>query len=95
MHEPTRIHRCDETTPSRPIGQGERVDLARRGLTSRRLRGAPIEVRCDRGSLWVTLDGELDDIILEAGQCTVLAGRGLLLIEALEPATAVLTADAA
>jgi hypothetical protein len=52
-------------------------------------------VRCDRGSLWVTLDGELDDVVLSAGQCAVFAGRGLVLIEALEPATAVLTARAA
>lgn len=71
------------------------MELARRSLTSRRLRGGAIQVRCDRGSLWVTLDGELEDVVIEAGTCAVFAGRGLVLIEALEAATAVLTEEAA
>ncbi|NUO49147.1 MAG: DUF2917 domain-containing protein [Polyangiaceae bacterium] len=95
MRETPRIRSCNPTAVSRPTQQGERVELARRSLTSRRLDGAAIQVRCDRGSLWVTLDGELDDVVLSAGQCAVFAGRGLVLIEALETATAVLTADAA
>lgn len=95
MRQSPRIRSCDDVSASRPAHGGELVELPRRSLTSRRLDGSAIQVRCDRGSLWVTLDGDPEDLVIEAGQCAVLMGRGLVLIEALEAATVVLTAEAA
>ena len=69
---------------------GRRIDLARRAVTSEVLRGEGLSICCDRGSLWVTVEGFADDVILEAGDCVVLSGRGKVVVEALKSATAVL-----
>lgn len=37
-------------------------------------------LRAERGSLWVTVDGQLDDIELDAGQSRVFDGRAMVLI---------------
>ena len=38
------------------------------GHTVQRL-AAPVRVRTDSGLLWITVDGEAEDILLEPGQC--------------------------
>jgi hypothetical protein len=39
-------------------------------------------VRCLAGSLWITQDGDTDDVVLKAGECFVLDRRGLALVSA-------------
>ena len=47
-------------------------------------------VRCLAGSLWITQDGDTDDVVVNAGQCFVLDRRGLALVSApAAPATLV------
>lgn len=50
-------------------------------------RAGAVRIRCLAGSLWLTLDDDLRDIILQPGDCFTAgeARRGLLY--ALEPAT--------
>ncbi|NUP09427.1 MAG: DUF2917 domain-containing protein [Polyangiaceae bacterium] len=60
--------------------------LASHALASEELRGRTLEVRCDAGLLWVTVEGAPDDVLLRAGECVMLSGRGLVVIEALERA---------
>ena len=50
--------------------------------------GQGLAVRCLAGSLWITQDGDTDDVVLEAGECFVLDRRGLALVSApVAPAT--------
>lgn len=52
--------------------------------------GQGLVVRCLCGSLWVTQDGDTDDVVLKAGECFVLDRRGLALVSApVGPATVV------
>ena len=52
--------------------------------------GQGLAVRCLSGSLWITQDGDSDDVVLTAGQCFVLDRRGLALVSApVGPATLV------
>ena len=44
--------------------------------------GEGLAVRCLGGALWITQDGDSDDIILKAGQCFVLDRPGLALVSA-------------
>jgi len=46
-----------------------------------------VRVTCFSGALWITQERSTADIILEAGQCTVVKGPGLTLVMALRPAT--------
>ncbi|MCZ4314474.1 DUF2917 domain-containing protein [Comamonadaceae bacterium G21597-S1] len=50
-----------------------------------RLADTTREIRCDAGSLWITLDGDPRDIVLEPGQHFVRAGCAGTLVYALEP----------
>jgi hypothetical protein len=58
--------------------------------------GRGLAVRCLGGALWITQHGDIDDIVLKAGQCFVLDRPGLALVSApvgpatvlIEPATA-------
>jgi hypothetical protein len=43
-------------------------------------------VTCDAGTLWLTFDGEPEDVILEAGQTHRCTHRSRLAIHALDPA---------
>ena len=40
-------------------------------------------LRAERGSLWITVDGEPDDIELDAGDSRVFDGRALVLVSSL------------
>jgi hypothetical protein len=52
--------------------------------------GQGLVVRCLCGSLWITQDGDTDDVVLKAGECFVLDRRGLALVSApIGPATVV------
>jgi hypothetical protein len=52
--------------------------------------GQGLAVRCLAGSLWITQDGDTDDVVLKAGECFVLDRRGLALVSApISPATVV------
>jgi hypothetical protein len=44
--------------------------------------GQGLAVRCVSGALWITQDGDSDDIVLKAGQCFVLDRPGLALVSA-------------
>jgi hypothetical protein len=49
---------------------------------SRRLVGPP-KLRAERGTLWVTVDGSPDDILLEAGDSRCFAAGDRVLVHAL------------
>jgi hypothetical protein len=52
--------------------------------------GQGLAVRCLAGSLWITQDGDTDDVVVNAGQCFVLDRGGLALVSApVVPATLV------
>jgi hypothetical protein len=52
--------------------------------------GRGLVVRCLAGALWITQDGDTDDIVVKAGQCFVLDRPGLALVSApVAPATLV------
>lgn len=55
----------------------------RRGQCIRFERPRQLCLRAERGSLWVTVDGELDDIELDAGQSRVFDGRATVLVSSL------------
>ena len=44
--------------------------------------GQGLAVRCLSGALWITQDGDTDDIVLKAGQCFELDRPGLALVSA-------------
>src|SRR5690242_18013525 len=44
--------------------------------------GQGLAVRCLAGALWITQDGDTDDVVVKAGQCFVLDRRGLALVSA-------------
>jgi Protein of unknown function (DUF2917) len=46
---------------------------------------APVQVRCTQGSLWLTLDDDPRDIILEPGDSFETPGQRRALVYALEP----------
>jgi hypothetical protein len=46
-----------------------------------------VRVTCLSGALWVTQERSTADVILEAGQCTVIDSPGLTLVMALRPST--------
>jgi hypothetical protein len=49
--------------------------------------GAGLEVKCLRGTLWITQSGDREDIIIDSGESFVLDRPGLSLVNALlEPA---------
>ncbi len=53
--------------------------------------GQGLVVRCLAGALWITQDGDTDDVVVNAGQCFVLDRRGLELVSApVAPATLVI-----
>jgi hypothetical protein len=44
--------------------------------------GQGLAVRCLGGALWITQDGDTDDIVVKAGECFVLDRPGLALVSA-------------
>lgn len=55
----------------------------RRGEFLRFERPRQLCLRAERGSLWITIDGEPDDIELDAGQSRVFDGRAMVLVSSL------------
>ncbi|AUX45535.1 uncharacterized protein SOCE26_070290 [Sorangium cellulosum] len=72
-----------------------RIELGKGALWTHRLRGGPLLLNCTAGSVWVTREGDPDDVVLKAGSSYGGAGRGLLVVEALEPAQIAVAADEA
>jgi Protein of unknown function (DUF2917) len=80
----------------RPHASGEpharNPDPTTRHLRTREVldirNGQGLAVRCLAGSLWITQDGDSDDVVLKTGECFVLDRRGLALVSApVAPAT--------
>ena len=44
----------------------------------------PLRLRALRGTLWITVDGELDDHVLQPGDCRVFAPGSRLLVTAMQ-----------
>jgi hypothetical protein len=61
-------------------------NLPRDGLISLR-DGKGTRVVCLTGALWVTQEGQVEDVILEPGQCLKIAEGGLALVMALRPSS--------
>ena len=74
------------TTPLIALSGTPLVNGLRRGqlLALRGRRGVRIESR--RGAVWVTQDGDPNDVVLDAGQSHVLERDAPVLIQALDPA---------
>ncbi|WP_437775258.1 drug/metabolite exporter YedA [Sorangium sp. So ce1097] len=71
-----------------------RIDLLGKGsLWTHRLRGGPVLLSCTAGAVWITREGAPDDVVLEAGSSYGGEGRGLLVVEALEPAQLEVASD--
>ncbi|WP_437303452.1 drug/metabolite exporter YedA [Sorangium sp. So ce388] len=66
--------------------EAARIELGKGGLWTHRLRGGPLLLSCTSGSVWITREGAPDDVVLQAGASYGGDGRGLLVVEALEPA---------
>jgi hypothetical protein len=62
------------------------VSLAHRGLMNV-ADAAGVSLRCDRGAVWLTLDNDPRDIVLEAGQEFRTDQHRHLLVYALETST--------
>ena len=59
------------------------VELAHDKAIASTLKGR-VSVYCLSGSLWVTLEKQGEDILIEAGQTRTIEGRGRLVISALQ-----------
>lgn len=64
----------------------ETIDLQRGELLSLR-RGAGRTVTAHAGSVWITEEGRLDDVVLGPGESVTLDRGGLALIEAIGDAS--------
>src|SRR5580692_5774408 len=72
---------CKWRAPMTPLpSQLPRQLRAREALDIR--DGQGLAVRCLSGALWITQDGDTDDIVLKAGQCFALDRPGLALVSA-------------
>ena len=66
-------------------GHSPRIVLQTEGtLAVQPCSTAPQEVSCSRGVLWITQEGNGEDIILKQGQRVTLRSRGRVLIQALK-----------
>ncbi len=62
-----------------------------RGQCSRIHAACGTSIDCRRGTLWITVDHDLRDIVLEAGESYVIAGSGSVLVSSVGgPASAAL-----
>jgi len=69
---------------SAPLAAHENVRLEpRAGLSLHNVAG--MEVTCLSGCLWLTMEGDLRDITLAAGDAFTIERNGLVLISAVEP----------
>jgi hypothetical protein len=56
--------------------------------------GNPLEILCCQGVLWITQEGNREDIVLKESQRVALRGKGRVVIQALAPATFSMTRSA-
>ena len=68
------------------------LDLAKGALWAQRLR-APFALACTSGSVWLTREGDPDDVVLSAGGCYRGAEQGLVVVEALSTAHITVSRD--
>ncbi|MRG93077.1 drug/metabolite exporter YedA [Polyangium spumosum] len=68
------------------------LDLAKGALWAQRLRG-PFALACTSGSVWLTREGDPDDVVLSAGGCYRGADQGLVVVEALATAHITVSRD--
>jgi hypothetical protein len=64
-------------TPDRVASDAGSVDYSRTAsVTSRQ----DLDIRCTSGHLWVTLEGDRNDFVLEPGDCLHVAGHRKVVI---------------
>jgi Protein of unknown function (DUF2917) len=74
-------------SPELTMNRPDTLALDRDGFAT--LRGAS-QIRVTHGSLWLTVDGELDDVFIECGQSVALPPGAHVLVQAVQaPARAV------
>jgi hypothetical protein len=75
----------------RAIDMNTLPDRYRLGLAARGLLEVPdiagVHLSCEQGSLWITLDNDPRDIVLEAGETFFGSGHRRALVYAFEPST--------
>ena len=57
-----------------------------KGQTMRLEHGSASRIVCCEGSLWLTRDGDIRDVVLRQGQCLRFEGTRDVLVSAFEPA---------
>jgi hypothetical protein len=65
---------------------GSPIDLPRRSML-KLPDAAAVQIDCRSGSLWITLDGDTRDFIVEAGERFTTDARRPAIVYALQPAT--------
>lgn len=65
------------------IGLGCNELYLREGQPLRLNDAGGVVIRCIAGTIWITMPGEISDIVLEPGACQEIQGRGLVLIESI------------
>lgn len=55
-----------------------------RGSISQLDHAADTRLRCLSGSVWITVDGQYDDVVLEPGQSWVVPGPARVIAQAME-----------
>src|SRR5688572_32855516 len=58
--------------------------MSRGSLWSTRMDGRAIDVTCRTGSLWLTREGDSDDVLLREGETWEGQGSGTVVVEALD-----------
>lgn len=65
--------RREKCKPGRKAGAQERIAMKLEPYRVALLHArGPVEVTCQSGQLWITRDGQPEDIVLQAGQSTIL-----------------------
>jgi hypothetical protein len=73
--------------PARCAGAHDKVTLTRGALWSHRVRSCGLTFTCHEGWVWLTREGDLEDHVLAAGDTVWLGEPGLVVVQALRPAS--------
>jgi len=88
-----RSTQCEGTSVSpTALNTAQPIDLARRAML-KLPDAAGLHISCRSGSLWITLDGDTRDYIVEAGEQFTTAAHRPAIIYALQPATVLVQAQ--